>query len=275
MLLVKQSASKVVPFFMVDSSDHVSPKTGLTPSVQISKAGEAFAAAGGTVAEIGNGWYKITLSTTDTNTLGSLAFYITATGADPVSFSIQVVAFDPESSTDLGLSRIDANISTRATDSSVWSYSSRTLTSFGTLITDIWNNSTRTLTSFAGAGAEVWGYTTRTLTSFGTLVSDIWGYSSRTLTSFGTLVSDIWSYGTRTLTNFGTLVNDIWGYTTTVGVSALTVLERAYRTLVNKMTVNKNTGSVTLYADNNTGTAATGTITESDTDVTRSKLSWQ
>jgi hypothetical protein len=30
---------------------------------------------------------------------------------------------------------------------------------------------------------NVWGYTTRTLTSFGTLVADIWSYSTRTLTS--------------------------------------------------------------------------------------------
>ena len=571
MLLVKQGHSKVVPFFMVDSGDHVTPKTGLTPSVQISKAGGTFGTPSGTVAEIGNGWYKITLATTDTNILGSLAFYITATGADPVSFSIQVVGFDPESNTNLGLSMIDTNVSTRATDASVWSYSSRTLTSFGTLVSDIWSHSTRTLTAFSTSLAvavwdvlesaittansigvkvktnldatvssrstltdsQVWSYTSRTLTSFGTLVSDIWNYSTRTLTafstslavavwdvlesaistansigvkvktnldaavssrstltaaqaadavwdepisghltsgstgaalnaagssgdpwatplpgsygagtagnilgnrldvavssrasaadytsaraakldnldatvssrstltatdvwnhttrtltSFGTLVSDIWSHSTRTLTafstslalavwdvlesaittansiglkvktnldtavssrasgsdytaaraakldnldatissrapastalsnatwtdaraakldnldatvssrstltasdvwnhatrtltSFGSLVSDIWGYTTSVGVSAVTLLERAYRTLVNRMKVNKSTGSVTLYADNNTSTAATGTVTESDTEVTRSKLTWQ
>jgi len=570
MLLVKQGASKVVPFFMVDSTDHISPKTGLTPSVQISKAGGTFAAAGGTVAEIGNGWYKITLSTTDTNTLGALSFYITATGADPVSFHIQIVAFDPESSTNLGLSMIDTNVSTRApastalsnaiwtdaraakldnldttvssrapastalssttwtdaraakldnldatvssrstlTAADVWGYTTRTLTSFGTLVSDIWGHSTRTLTAFStslavavwdvlesaintassiglkvknnldatvssrstltaaqaadavwdeplsdhqssgstgaalnaagssgdpwatplpgsyGAGtagnilgnrldvavssrasgadytaaraakldnldatvssrstltaadvwnyatrtltsfgtlvSDIWGYSTRTLTSFGTLVSDIWGYStrtltafstslavavwnvlesaistassigvkvktnldetissrapastalsnatwtdaraakldnldatvssrstltaadvwnyaSRTLTSFGTLVSDIWGYSTRTLTSFGTLVSDIWGYTTSVRTSAVTLLERAYRTLVNKMKVNKSTGGVTLYADDNTSTAATGSVTENDTEVTRDRLTW-
>ena len=571
MLLVRQGTSKVVPFFMVDSSNHISPKTGLSPSVQISKAGGSFATAGGTVAEIGNGWYRITLSTADTNTLGSLAFYITATGADPVSFSIQVVGFDPESSTDLGLSRIDANISSRATDSSVWSHSSRTLTSFGTLVSDIWSHSTRTLTAFSTSlavavwdvlesaittansigvkvktnldatvssrstltASQVWSNTSRTLTSFGTLIDDIWNYSNRTLTAFSTSLavavwnvlesaittassiglkvktnldttvssrstltaaqaadavwdeplsdhqssgstgaalaaagsagdpwatqlpgsygsgtagyilgnrldvavstrstltaaqaadavwdeqlsdhqtsgsagaalsaagsagdpwatplpgsygsgtagnilgnrldvavstrasgsdytaaraakldnldatissrapastalsnatwtdaraakldnlddtissrapastalsnatwtdvraakldnldatvssrstltaSDVWNHATRTLTSFGSLVSDIWGYTTSVGVSAVTVLERAYRTLVNRMKVNKSTGSVTLYADNNTSTAATGTITESDTEVTRSKLTWQ
>jgi hypothetical protein len=207
MLLVKQSASKVVPFFMVDSSDHISPKTGLSPSVQISKAGGTFAAAGGTVAEIGNGWYRITLSTTDTNTLGSLAFYITATGADPVSFSIQVVAFDPESSTDLGLSRIDANISSRAPASTALSNATWTDARAAKLDNlDATVSSRSTLTA-----ADVWGYTTRTLTSFGTLVSDIWNHSTRTLTSFGTLVSDIWNYSTRTLTEFSTsLAVAVW-----------------------------------------------------------------
>lgn len=48
--------------------------------------------------------------------------------------------------------------------------------------------------------ADVWGYTTRTLSSFGTLVNDIWAAATRTLTSFGTLASDVWSVATRTIT---------------------------------------------------------------------------
>lgn len=38
---------------------------------------------------------------------------------------------------------------------------------------------------------RVWVYATRSLTTFGSLVSDIWSYSTRTITSFGTLVADI------------------------------------------------------------------------------------
>jgi hypothetical protein len=56
-----------------------------------------------------------------------------------------------ELSTELG--RIDAAISTRATDSgtatAVWAAGTRTLTSFGSLITDIWSAATRTLSAFA------------------------------------------------------------------------------------------------------------------------------
>lgn len=59
--------------------------------------------------------------------------------------------------------------------------------------------------------AAIWGYSDRTLTGYGTLVSDIWNYSNRSLTSFGSLVSDIWGYSSRTMTNFGSLVENIWG----------------------------------------------------------------
>ncbi len=59
--------------------------------------------------------------------------------------------------------------------------------------------------------AAIWGYSDRTLTGYGSLVSDIWSYSGRTLTSFGSLVSDIWGYSNRTMTSFGSLVENIWG----------------------------------------------------------------
>lgn len=85
-----QSTAYVKTFFMVDAADHISPKTGLTVTVTLSKNGGAFAAAGGTVAEIANGWYKITLNTTDTNTLGDLAFHCTGTNADDTDFACKV-----------------------------------------------------------------------------------------------------------------------------------------------------------------------------------------
>ena len=45
--------------------------------------------------------------------------------------------------------------------------------------------------SAASIASAVWSETTRTLTSFGTLVADIWSYATRTLSSFGTLVADV------------------------------------------------------------------------------------
>jgi hypothetical protein len=85
-----QSVAYTRSFLLVQSLDHLTGLTGATPTVVISKAGAAFAAAGGTVTEIANGWYKIALTTTDTNTLGDLAFHVTATNADPNDFTDQV-----------------------------------------------------------------------------------------------------------------------------------------------------------------------------------------
>src|SRR5437016_6298113 len=90
MAILPQSTAYTRMFFMVDSSDHISKKTGLTCTVNISKAGGAFGAAGGTVTEVANGWYKIALTTTDTNTAGDLAYHVTATGADDTDFCDQV-----------------------------------------------------------------------------------------------------------------------------------------------------------------------------------------
>lgn len=92
MAFYKQSTAYTRNFFMVSSTDHIAAKTGITPTVNLSKAGGAFAAAGGTVTEVANGWYKIVLTTTDTNTLGDLVFHITGTGADDSDFVDQVYA---------------------------------------------------------------------------------------------------------------------------------------------------------------------------------------
>jgi hypothetical protein len=89
---LKQSTAYTRMFLMVDAADHISAKTGLTVTVTLSKAGGSFAAAGGTVTEVANGWYKIALTTTDTNTLGDLAYHCTGTGADPTDFEDQVSA---------------------------------------------------------------------------------------------------------------------------------------------------------------------------------------
>jgi hypothetical protein len=88
--LIKQSTAYTRIFRMRSSSDHATPVTGAAPVVTLSKAGGAFAAAGGTVTEIASGWYYIALSATDTNTAGQLAYHITGTGADDVDFVDQV-----------------------------------------------------------------------------------------------------------------------------------------------------------------------------------------
>ena len=92
MASLKQSTAYTRLFLMIDSTDHFSPKTGLTVAVTLSKAGAAFGAAAGTVTEVANGWYKIAYTTADTGTLGDLAAHCTATGADNTDFVDQVSA---------------------------------------------------------------------------------------------------------------------------------------------------------------------------------------
>ncbi len=92
---VKQSSTTdAVIFLMIDSDDHISGKTGLTPTVTLSKAGSAFAAKAGTVSEISSGWYKLVDSSgTDTNTQGPLIIHAEAPGADDYDGVVMVVAY--------------------------------------------------------------------------------------------------------------------------------------------------------------------------------------
>lgn len=94
MALLSQSTSYTATFLMVQSNDHISALTGATVTVSISKNGGAFAApsGGATATEISNGWYKIALSATDTNTVGDLDYHCTATSGDPTDFRDQVGA---------------------------------------------------------------------------------------------------------------------------------------------------------------------------------------
>lgn len=76
MIYAKPSTSLLVVFRAYLASDHVTPATGKTIAITISKNGGAFGNpnAGATNAtEISSGFYKVTLDTTDTNTNGPLA----------------------------------------------------------------------------------------------------------------------------------------------------------------------------------------------------------
>ncbi len=81
-LVKKNAALSNWTFFLVSSTDHISPKTGATITVQRSIDGGAFADCTNTPAtEISNGYYKINLSAADLN--GTvIALKYTATGAD-------------------------------------------------------------------------------------------------------------------------------------------------------------------------------------------------
>jgi hypothetical protein len=80
---------------MADSADHLTAKTGLTPTVTISKNGGTFGAAAGAVSEVGNGWYVLAGNATDRATLGSLILHAEAAGADKFDMDYYIVSYDP------------------------------------------------------------------------------------------------------------------------------------------------------------------------------------
>lgn len=90
----KDQTAQPLQFLMVDSATKAA-KTGLTPTVTISKNGASFAAPAGAVSEVGNGIYKVAGNATDSSALGPLLLYATASGADPSWECFPVVAYDP------------------------------------------------------------------------------------------------------------------------------------------------------------------------------------
>lgn len=91
MALLKQSTARDRLIFMVDSTDHVTGKTGLTLTITSSKNGAGFAAITPTVTERGNGFYLLALTAAMTDTLGDFGLHITGTGADATDIVDQVV----------------------------------------------------------------------------------------------------------------------------------------------------------------------------------------
>lgn len=78
----KNQALSAFQFPMLDSTDHFTPKTGLTITAQRSINGGAFASCANSATEISNGMYKIDLAATDLNG-NVITLRFTATGGDP------------------------------------------------------------------------------------------------------------------------------------------------------------------------------------------------
>jgi len=87
----KNTALSNFEFLMVDSSDHITPKTGLTVTAQRSIDGAAFAACANSVSEVSNGIYKINLAAADLNG-DVITFKFTATGADATYITLKTEA---------------------------------------------------------------------------------------------------------------------------------------------------------------------------------------
>lgn len=92
---LQQGSGAIVAVLMIDDTDHVSGKEGLTLTIEQAKSFGAFAVITPTVIERGFGWYEIFLDAPSTSTLGDLVLHITAAGADPTDLKWQVVAGAP------------------------------------------------------------------------------------------------------------------------------------------------------------------------------------
>ncbi len=77
----KNAALAGFEFLLIQSADHISPKTGATVTAQRSIDGAAFGSCTNSVAEVANGIYKISLSAGDLNG-DTITLQFTASGAD-------------------------------------------------------------------------------------------------------------------------------------------------------------------------------------------------
>jgi hypothetical protein len=184
MNLFKQSTARNVLLKLYLTSDHVTAATAKTLTVTLSKDGATFAAAAGAVTELANGWYKVALTTADTNTLGTLVVRATATSCDDAERIFEVVAFDPQSATSLGLSNLATAVSTPPTVAAIRA--------------EIDSNSTK-LDAAVSTRLATAGYTAPD--SAATIAAAVWAAGTRTLSSFGTLAADVWAVATRALTD--------------------------------------------------------------------------
>jgi hypothetical protein len=169
MRVVKQSTARSVTVFMTDSSDHVSGKTGLTLTITASKDGAAFGSISPTVTELSSGWYKLALTSSHTDTLGDLALHITGTGCDPTDVLMQVVAYDFADAVSLGLSRIDAAVSSRLASGSYTAPDNTSITSIKSKTDNLPASpaATSDIPSAATNAAAVWDKATSSHTSAG------------------------------------------------------------------------------------------------------------
>lgn len=119
LLLANQATAEKrrVYFDARDGTDGITPETGEAGGQpQISTNGAAWTNTGiGTLSAIGNGRYYAELTQAAVATAGDIieTRFKSANTAETPGDSIQVVAFDPDDATALGLSRVDAAISSR------------------------------------------------------------------------------------------------------------------------------------------------------------------
>lgn len=134
---IKQGVARDILIFMTDATDHIAGKAGLTLTITASKNAGAFAAITPVVTDQGSGWYALALTAAHTNTLGDLGLHITATGADPTDTLLEVVAYDAMAATNLGLTNLDAAVTSRMATFSYTAPDNATITAINAKTTNL------------------------------------------------------------------------------------------------------------------------------------------
>jgi len=231
---------------------HLVGTDGLTPATseaggqpQISSDGGAFTNTGiGTLSAIGNGRYYADLTQAAVLTTGTLieTRFKSATTAECPGDSVQVVAFNPDDATALGLSTLTGNVPQTGDSYARIGANGAGLTAIPdsagttTLLSRIASALTITTgkvdvndkTGFALSSTSITAIWAAVVDSSGvtTLLSRLTSTRAGLLDNLDAAVSGIpaavWAVGTRTLTGFGTLVSDIWAAVTdSAGVTTL------------------------------------------------------
>lgn len=133
---------------------------------------------------------------------------------------------------------------------------------------------TAAVPSAATIAAAVWGYATRTLSSFGTLITDIWASATRSLTDkagfsiSGTkqtldALQDLSQVQAQAAATAALNAYDPPTRTEATADKAevIAVATKALQALTNRLVIDPDTGAFTIYADDGTTPLVTGTIT--------------
>lgn len=110
------AARRRVYIHCVDATDGITPETGeAAGQPQVSKNGASFGNTSATLTAIGNGAYYVELTTGELDTLGYILVRYKSANTAEAQVLCQVVAYDPYDSAGLGLTRLDAAVTTRST----------------------------------------------------------------------------------------------------------------------------------------------------------------
>ena len=174
-MLIKQSTStEPLVFLMTDSSDHITGKTSISPTVVISKNGGSFTTPSGGIGEIGYGWYQVSGNILDTNTLGCLLLHASNASTDPTDMRYEIVAYDPRNTSTLGLTAfadISGNMITHMNNMATVSGTITTINNnLNTVSGNILTNYNTLVTISGNLGTVVAGVPLANVATSGTLV---------------------------------------------------------------------------------------------------------